>query len=94
MGVGLFLQGTSDRMRRNDLELDQGRFRLDFRKNLFTKRVVKHRNRLLREVAESHPWRHLKDLQMFCLGTWFSYGLGNARLTARLDDLRGFFQPK
>ncbi|RMC10503.1 hypothetical protein DUI87_13308 [Hirundo rustica rustica] len=53
VGVSILPQGSSETMRGQGLNLHQGRFWWDIRRNFFTERVIQHWNGLPEDVVES-----------------------------------------
>ena len=49
-----FIRACSNRMRGNGFKLEEGRFRLGIRKKFFTVSVVRHWNRVPRELVDAH----------------------------------------
>ena len=63
-GSQLFTRVDKSRTRENGFKLKEGRFRLDVKGKLFTKRVVRCWNSCPERLWMSHPWRCSRPVWM------------------------------
>ena len=94
-GEGLFIQAGSDRTGGNGFKLEEDRLRLDIRKKLFTVRLVRHWNKLLREAVDVPSLEAFKARLDGTLGNMV-YLEVSLLIAGRLElhGLKGPFQPK
>lgn len=59
-GEGLSVQTDRDRRKGNGFKLKEGMFRIDVREKFFTRRLVRHWNRLAREAGDAQFLEVLK----------------------------------